>query len=131
MRLISRKDLAKHLRLSTRYIDELTKTGVLPFFKIGKSVRYDLTEVEAAMRERFYVQAQQVESRRRAKSERKNCIDGVRFSTLVHGGLDNAGIKTMRQLASLSDAQIMRFRRIGKKGLAEIKAAVEAYKAGD
>lgn len=55
---ITRQQLAAHLSFSLRYIDELTRNGAIPFFKIGKkSVRYDLAEVEAALRERFHVQA--------------------------------------------------------------------------
>ncbi len=53
---ITRSELATHCRLSLRTIDELTRNGVLPHFKIGKAVRYDLDEVEAAMRQRFHVQ---------------------------------------------------------------------------
>lgn len=53
----TRHQVAAHYRLSLRTIDELTRNGVLPHFKIGKAVRYDLVEVEAAMRERFHVKA--------------------------------------------------------------------------
>lgn len=56
-RKITRKELAVHCGLSLRYIDELTRKGVLPYFKIGKSIRYDLAEVEAVLRERFYVRS--------------------------------------------------------------------------
>ena len=55
-RKINRQELAAYYGLSLRYIDELTRNGLLPFFKIGKAVRYDLMEVEAALRERFHVQ---------------------------------------------------------------------------
>lgn len=55
-RKITRREIAAHCGLSLRTIDELTRNGVLPFFKIGKSVRYELMEVEAALRERFHVQ---------------------------------------------------------------------------
>ena len=55
-RKITRKELAAHCGLCTRTIDELTRTGVLGHFKIGKSVRYDLAEVEATLRARFHVQ---------------------------------------------------------------------------
>ena len=51
----TRHEIAAHCGLSLRYIDELTRNGVLPYFKIGKSIRYDLPEVEAALRERFHV----------------------------------------------------------------------------
>jgi excisionase family DNA binding protein len=53
----TRKQTAAHCGLSLRTIDELTRNGTLPFFKIGKAVRYDLNEVENALRQRFHVQA--------------------------------------------------------------------------
>lgn len=56
-RKITRHDLAAQFSLSLRTVDELTRKGVLPFFKIGKSIRYDLPEVEAALRDRYHVRA--------------------------------------------------------------------------
>lgn len=53
----TRHQIAAHIALSLRYVDELTRKGVLPYYKIGKSIRYDLAEVETALRERFYVRA--------------------------------------------------------------------------
>ncbi len=61
---LTRHQLAAHLALSLRYVDELTRHGKLPFFKIGKSIRYDLAEVEAALRERFHVRAKARHSNR-------------------------------------------------------------------
>jgi len=52
---ITRKQVAAYCCLCVRTIDELTRTGVLGHFKIGKSIRYDLAEVEATLRERFHV----------------------------------------------------------------------------
>lgn len=54
---LTRQQLAAHLALSLRYVDELTRCGKLPFFRIGKSIRYDVAEVEAALRSRFLVRA--------------------------------------------------------------------------
>lgn len=54
---VTRHQLAAHLALSLRYVDELTRCGKLPFFRIGKSIRYDVAEVEAALRSRFLVRA--------------------------------------------------------------------------
>jgi len=51
----NRKETAAYCGLSLRTIDKLTGNGVLPHFKIGKSIRYDLPEVEAALRERYHV----------------------------------------------------------------------------
>ena len=52
---INRKQVAAYCGLCVRTIDELTRTGVLGHFRIGKSIRYDLAEVEATLRERFHV----------------------------------------------------------------------------
>ena len=52
---ITRKQVAAYCGLCVRTIDELTRTGVLGHFRIGKSIRYDLAEVEATLRERFHV----------------------------------------------------------------------------
>jgi excisionase family DNA binding protein len=51
---ITRKQAAAHCGLSVRYIDELTKNRVLPHFKIGKAVRYDAAELEAALRKHYH-----------------------------------------------------------------------------
>ena len=54
----TRKQIAAHCGLSLRTIDELTRNGALPFFKIGRAVRYDLHEVDIALRQRFHVRPQ-------------------------------------------------------------------------
>ena len=53
----TRQQIAIHCSLSVRTIDELTHNGTLPHYKIGKSVRYDLAEVQEALRERFHIRA--------------------------------------------------------------------------
>lgn len=55
---ITRQQVADYCGLCIKTIDELTRKGVLGHYKIGKAVRYDLAEVEAALRERFHVKAQ-------------------------------------------------------------------------
>lgn len=52
---ITRKQVAAHYGLCVRIIDNLTRSGVLGHYRIGKSVRYDLAEVEATLRARFHV----------------------------------------------------------------------------
>jgi excisionase family DNA binding protein len=56
-KIVTRAGLAEHTALSLRYVDTLTQNGTLPHFRIGKSVRYSLSEVEAVLREKFYVRA--------------------------------------------------------------------------
>jgi hypothetical protein len=65
---ITRKQLAVHCGLSLRTIDELTRNAVLPVFKIGKAVRYELAEVEAALRERFHIRAKARKANFRAQA---------------------------------------------------------------
>jgi excisionase family DNA binding protein len=55
--LITRKDLAARLSLSLRFIDNLTRDGEIPHYKIGKSVRYDSAEVEARLKKSFLTRA--------------------------------------------------------------------------
>ncbi|WP_395746806.1 helix-turn-helix domain-containing protein [Prosthecobacter sp.] len=52
---ITRQQVAAHCGLCVRTIDALTRGGVLGHYRIGKSVRYDLAEVEATLRQRFHV----------------------------------------------------------------------------
>lgn len=56
---ITRHQLAAHFSLSLRTVDELTRKGVLPVYRINRSIRFDLSEVETAMRERYHVSAKQ------------------------------------------------------------------------
>lgn len=55
--LFTRKQIAPRCGLSLRTLDELLAQGVLPHFRFGKAIRFDLAEVEAALRERFHVNA--------------------------------------------------------------------------
>jgi excisionase family DNA binding protein len=56
--LVTRQSIAARLGLSTRTIDDLTAKGRIPFFKIGKAVRFDPIEVEAHLRRTAHVNAQ-------------------------------------------------------------------------
>ena len=87
---INRKQVAAYCGLCVRTIDELTRTGVLGHFRIGKSIRYDLAEVEATLRERFHVGGggragcpQPAASKPNAAAKRKNRQDSL--PPVVHG----------------------------------------------
>jgi len=95
---ITRKQVAAYCGLCVRTIDELTRTGVLGHFKIGKSIRYDLAEVEATLRERFHVGGQGASasqgragcpqpaaSKPKAAGKRKNPQDNLPFD-IPHSG---------------------------------------------
>jgi excisionase family DNA binding protein len=43
--LLTKKELAPHLRVGPRTIDEWMRAGRIPFLKIGKSVRFRLGDV--------------------------------------------------------------------------------------
>jgi len=87
---INRKQVAAYCGLCVRTIDELTRTGVLGHFRIGKSIRYDLAEVEATLRERFHVGGQGASaskggagcpqpaaSKPKVTAKRKNCQENM------------------------------------------------------
>jgi hypothetical protein len=93
-RKITRKQLATHYGLSVRTIDELTRSGVLGHFKIGKSIRYDFAETETTLRERFHVGAR----------TEGGCRDDVRGET--HDG----GLRTSRPTSRPARAGVGRGR---------------------
>jgi len=81
---INRKQVAAYCGLCVRTIDELTRTGVLGHFRIGKSIRYDLAEVEATLREHFHVGGagragcpQPAASKPKVTAKRKNPQDNL------------------------------------------------------
>ncbi len=55
---VTRHQLAALLSLSVRSVDQLAAKGEIPYFKIGKSVRFDPVEVEAHLRQTAHVNAQ-------------------------------------------------------------------------
>ena len=55
--LITKADLSKAIKTSTRTIDTWREDGIIPFIKIGGVVRFDLAKVMAALEKRFEVQA--------------------------------------------------------------------------
>jgi phage terminase Nu1 subunit (DNA packaging protein) len=48
-RKASRHGLAKHYDVSTRCVSNWQAAGIIPFTRIGRVVRFDLDEVEAAL----------------------------------------------------------------------------------
>jgi hypothetical protein len=57
-KLIDRPQMAKAASVSCRTLDEWRANGVIPYFKIGKIVRFDLDSVMAVLRERYEVRSQ-------------------------------------------------------------------------
>jgi excisionase family DNA binding protein len=55
---VTRHQLAALLNLSVRSVDQLAAKGKIPYYKIGKSVRFDPVEVEAHLRQTAHVNAQ-------------------------------------------------------------------------
>ena len=46
---VSEKELARHLQISPRHLHNLRRSG-LPYIALGKSIRFDLAEVETYLR---------------------------------------------------------------------------------
>ena len=57
-KLIDRPQMAKAASVSCRTVDEWRANGIIPYFKIGKIVRFDLNSVMAVLRERYEVRSQ-------------------------------------------------------------------------
>ena len=51
--LLSRKEISKHLKLSSITTYRLTKSGVIPSYRVGKQLRYNLPEVQAALKQQY------------------------------------------------------------------------------
>lgn len=47
---LTRKDLAEHYKVSLRTVDNWMKDQLIPFFRIGDNIRFDLFDVDAAVR---------------------------------------------------------------------------------
>ena len=101
---ITRKQVAAHYGLCVRIIDNLTRSGVLGHYRIGKSIRYDLAEVEATLRARFHVGGtgqqgragcpQPAASKRRGTGEKQNLQESLRpaiHESHAHAAAANAG----------------------------------------
>jgi hypothetical protein len=63
---MTEQQLAEHLQISVRHLINLRKAG-LPFIQLGSSVRYDLGEVEAFIRNKRRLSSH-IERRQRRKA---------------------------------------------------------------
>jgi len=52
---LTKKDVANLLRITTRSVDEWMRKRRLPFYKIGRTVRFKLADVEQHLRNTFLV----------------------------------------------------------------------------
>lgn len=48
-RLCDRKEIAKRLGISVKHLQNLTQQGTIPYYRLGRSVRYDPSEVWRAL----------------------------------------------------------------------------------
>lgn len=49
-KLMKARDLSKHLSIPIQMIYRRTRDGTLPHYRIGRSVRYKVSEVEEALK---------------------------------------------------------------------------------
>lgn len=49
--LVSKKAAAAHCSVTTRTVDQWMSEGRLPYYKIGRTVRFRLSEVDVALNE--------------------------------------------------------------------------------
>jgi len=63
--LLTKAQVAAYAQCTARCVDNWMKRGFLPYFKIGRSVRFKLTDVQTSLDEHFRV-ARRERSLRRA-----------------------------------------------------------------
>lgn len=54
---LTKRDVADHYQVSLRTIDNWMKDQLIPFFRIGDNVRFDLFDVDAAVRRNHLLEA--------------------------------------------------------------------------
>lgn len=54
-RLFTKRQIADYNAVTTRTVDEWMRTGKIPFRKIGRTVRFNLAEVEEYQRANFLI----------------------------------------------------------------------------
>jgi phage terminase Nu1 subunit (DNA packaging protein) len=58
VKLLDRLQMAQAANVSCRTLDTWRSQGIIPFFKVGKIIRFDLDSVMSALRERYEVRRQ-------------------------------------------------------------------------
>jgi excisionase family DNA binding protein len=53
--LKTKREAALYLNIGTRTLDDWMKRKMVPFFKIGKVVRFRVSDLEAALNKKFLV----------------------------------------------------------------------------
>jgi excisionase family DNA binding protein len=55
--LMSEREVALYLRVSTRTIIDWRQRGIIPFFRIGRSIRFSRDQIDRALLERHQYNA--------------------------------------------------------------------------
>jgi len=53
--LVSKKEVAKHLGVQVRTVDNWIGRGYIPYYKVGRSVRFRLSDVQAHLDQRHRI----------------------------------------------------------------------------
>lgn len=69
--LLTKTEVAAYARCTTRCIDNWMKLGYLPYFKIGRTVRFKVSDVDAYLTEHFRVE-------RRSRSAQVG-LNGIKY----------------------------------------------------
>ena len=72
---LTEKQLADHLKISTRHLVNLRKAG-LPYVQLGAAVRYDLCEVMVYLKTNRRLSAHVERRKRQAEVERRAAFQG-------------------------------------------------------
>jgi excisionase family DNA binding protein len=76
--LLNRKQAAKHFQVTIRTIENWSRSGYLPYYKVGSEVRYRLSDIMALWNEKYSVRRTGTLLKSNAGRKASRCAAGAR-----------------------------------------------------
>jgi len=76
--LLNRKQAADHFQVTIRTIENWSRAGYLPYYKVGSEVRYRLSDIMALWNEKYSVQRKGTLLKSNAGRKASGCAAGAR-----------------------------------------------------
>jgi excisionase family DNA binding protein len=76
--LLNRKQAAEHFQVTIRTIENWSRAGYLPYYKVGSEVRYRLSDIMALWNEKYYVRRTGTLLKSNAGRKASRCAAGAR-----------------------------------------------------
>ena len=76
--LLNRKQAAEHFQVTIRTIENWSRAGYLPYYKVGSEVRYRLSDIMALWNEKYSVRRRGTLLKSNAGRKASRCAAGAR-----------------------------------------------------